>query len=223
MTVSAVFVVESIPCLIADTMVSQPGEQNPLRSYDLNDKGVSRLAKRGRSISHAIRKIAILTPNFAISFAGSVSIAADIIRKLRTYCDDGPPTFDDLQDYLGTLEACSDQNQRVDLVGWLGVQGTFRAFEWSNASPRELNYNTGPFVIGSGALPFIKTVGHLLTSPSDPPAIPEVHLAVMLGACLRTELIEGFFSEVSTGIWFEAVCFDHKRGLNTLAPYYFIG
>jgi hypothetical protein len=164
-----------------------------------------------------VRKIAILAPKIAVTFAGSAATACLYIAKLRSFVADGLPTLEEFADYLGALDAASGEAY-CEIIGWLGAkEGNFACFEWKSDRPDKIAWGLEAFT-GSGAPPFRAILKGFQSDPRYEEVRPDGLLTTILGACLEAESNYGTFSSVSTGIWFEAACFDPQRGFVYMSP-----
>src|SRR5262245_7978032 len=148
MTLIACLDIQGVPVLLADVIVSSPGQVDrrvgiPSRP-DLTD-----LKQPERTITSVTRKIAKVHDRLVVGWAGTEMVARFVVKDLRVFCQERDPNRDSLFARLGAYEDFG-MGVGCTLVGWLVDDRGPLAFEWDSASKRIVQGDK-LYAVGTGA------------------------------------------------------------------------
>lgn len=147
------------PFLVGDLLTTAPfGESSTHRV--LPSSGRERLQKLDlpREVSGLRQKVCIVSPQFAVAWAGTELVAANVIRKLRSTFRGSTPRVDDVAEYLRVEGDIGPPH--CELVGAVIEQGVAEAFHWSSQNAETITRGF-PVIAGSGSDAFKEALGTL--------------------------------------------------------------
>ena len=169
MTVVANLLIESIPVLIGDVVItsSDPSE----KSIDVPT--VHTLPSLRRPITAFRRKVYIIEKRLTVAWTGSRLKAETLILDLQQHFKKRRVAEAELEKFLSNYEFLTPIEDSVILIGWIAEHSP-RPFWWSTGYPNEVHYDEFD-VEGSGRDVFLKTFFSDGAATKGPGLTPEEH------------------------------------------------
>jgi len=211
MTLSAIFRVGGIPCLISDFLVTGNGPVEISVPTYLNVEKV--LPIGAAKITGLVRKSALISPGLVVAGSGNGSSAQRAIQRLFANFEGKKITRPELQDVLAHMDDLAKSNLACKLIGWLVDDEKPVSFRWDSGVFKHLTFGED-FVEGSGKAlyeevapkPALQSVS--ATEPFEGAAEFCVHQTATLWA---NELLRGNTLSSRFGVGYDIFIFDAGR------------
>lgn len=192
MTAIAAFQIHGKAALIADMLLSVDDGQERWHPLPTNPEVYATLGARTlMSFGGLVRKALIVSPRFAVAWAGNSYWAESLFRKLSFRFKGQTPSQNDLLEVLNSVGVPPAGAHRTVIIGWVIGPARF-CFCWNSINPSLLELGEQHFD-GSGA-EFIKAAadrsGSIEGYDPQAPNVPGMHLAgtVAKVVCYELEL-----------------------------------
>lgn len=222
MTLAAAFVINQVPVVMADMLVSlRSGPQQP--GLQLPSSGPISNLPKNRPTLHGLRqKVAVIADNLAVAFAGDVASSMIVLSGLRRQAEKGPITAAVLEEFArGNAKRLS----KTALVGFLVNRKDDGTFIASRVQWRGQSVEMGPLgsvdAAGTGGA-VLQTFAEMLERPPPEPSAPSIRGALttalsLCGMLLREEHATGSTIAVAaSGGSYELAYFDGRKFVKTL-------
>jgi hypothetical protein len=209
MTVIANFLVEGVPVLIGDTLITS----GDLSLSSITVPTVSRLPPLRRPITGFCRKAYIIEKRLAVAWTGSALKAHYLLRGLRDHIRRRGVTEKELQGFLRCYQFPAQGGGVLRLLGWIAEPDP-RPFWWSTDCPDEVVYDDHD-VEGCGAEVFRSAffAKDMASVGSDLTREEHVSLACLSGISrlLTLEIIQGLPLAEGFGFCYDIVVWSKYR------------
>src|SRR5262249_33319718 len=136
MTVVANLLIEGIPALIGDSVITSSDPS----ANSINVPTVRTLPPLRKPITDFVRKVYIIEKRLTVAWTGSKLKAMQLIPNLRDHIKKYGVTEKELKAFLSSYEYPIPGGDKLLLIGWI-AQRDPRPFWWSSEFPDEIIYD----------------------------------------------------------------------------------